>query len=43
MGLFKFFKKKINSKEVEIRVVNKTINMELFSYICYNLRWRKVI
>ncbi len=25
MGIFKFFKKKINSKEVEIRVVNNTI------------------
>lgn len=33
MGLFRIFKKKINSKEVEIRVVNKTIFIKTILFV----------
>ncbi len=34
MGILRLFKKKINSKEVEIRVVNKTIFIKTILFVC---------
>ncbi len=37
MGILRLFKKKINSKEVEIRVVNKTIVIKTILFVCGTL------
>ncbi len=37
MGILRLFKKKINSKEVEIRVVNKTIFIKTILFVCGTL------
>ena len=34
MGILRLFKKKINSKEVEIRVVNKTVFIKTILFVC---------